>query len=155
MTLQFQVLPLLPGFEAYKDLDYWPLDCIASKLFRNGAGNTQAKKRAKARLQLKDKVNDEPGAEPGVEDQAEPEGDPNKATGASHTQPESQSRFDFGMLVTPDLPTTHSNVGACVVIKRDDVEDMTQGLGHMSFDPVREQGKHCATGCINAHTILL
>ncbi|KAF8601990.1 hypothetical protein BDV93DRAFT_524384, partial [Ceratobasidium sp. AG-I] len=46
----YYVLPLLPGFEVYKDHDYWPLECIASKLFRNGASNTQAKQRAKAHL---------------------------------------------------------------------------------------------------------
>ncbi|KAF8602117.1 hypothetical protein BDV93DRAFT_524307 [Ceratobasidium sp. AG-I] len=27
----YYVLPLLPGFEVYKDHDYWPLECIASK----------------------------------------------------------------------------------------------------------------------------
>ncbi|KAF8596472.1 hypothetical protein BDV93DRAFT_514138 [Ceratobasidium sp. AG-I] len=34
----------------YKDHDYWPLECIVSKLFRNGASNAQAKQRAKAHL---------------------------------------------------------------------------------------------------------
>lgn len=40
------MLPLVPVFEVYKDYDYWPLECMASRLFRHSANVTQSKKRA-------------------------------------------------------------------------------------------------------------
>ncbi|KAF8593469.1 hypothetical protein BDV93DRAFT_566518, partial [Ceratobasidium sp. AG-I] len=105
-------LPILPGFEVYKEDDYWPLQCIASRLFRNGANLVQNKQRTKARRELENKGNANAGAGSGAELNAAPTGDPvitsevdpNGVIGVQPAQLESLPMFGREALVAPGAP---------------------------------------------------
>ncbi|KAF8595436.1 hypothetical protein BDV93DRAFT_514984 [Ceratobasidium sp. AG-I] len=136
------VLPLLPGFEVYKEGDYWPLQCIASKLFRNGVNVTQNKQRTKARLELENG-----SAEPGAGSAAALVGEqviksdvnPNSEISMQPAELESRPMLNLEVVVAPRAPTARSIHGAHIVIEDNIVANMTHNLGNMSVDPVREQ----------------
>ncbi|KAF8594857.1 hypothetical protein BDV93DRAFT_515447 [Ceratobasidium sp. AG-I] len=131
------VLPILPGFEVYKEVDYWPLQCIASKLFRNWANGSQTKQRAKAALEAGSEA--ESNAAPTGEQAIKSEVDPNGEIGAQPTPLESSPTFSLEKSATPGAPTARLIQGAPVVIEDNVVANMTHDLGNMSVDPVREQ----------------
>ncbi|KAF8595441.1 hypothetical protein BDV93DRAFT_528644 [Ceratobasidium sp. AG-I] len=134
------VLPLLPGFEIYKDHDYWPLECIASRLFRNGANVTQNKKRTKIRLQAGDKANPGSGDERAAEHEDAPTVEQVVESQANFpARPEAQSLLNSNVSTAPGLPAARSIYGTDVLTEDDVVANVARDLGNMSVDPTLEQ----------------